>query len=195
MSKFQNDENIMHEKSDFELISEFKAGNEEVFNVLVKRYQKKVYWIARKMLGNQEDADDVVQDVFVKVYKSLKDFRSESSFYTWLYRVTINFAITALRKRKIAEFLNFDDAFPVASKESNEELNPLNNLEKQELHNKLEAAINKLPNKQKQVFIFRYYHELPYEEISKIMKTSIGGLKANYFHALKNIKNFLDGEL
>ncbi len=181
----------MIDKSDIELISEFKNGDQEAFNTLVKKYQKKVYWIARKMLGNHDDADDVVQDVFVKVYRSLNDFRQDSSFYTWLYRVTVNFSISALRRKKIIEWIKFDDAFPAVTK-IHDENNPLSGLENKEMNTLLDKAIEKLPNKQKQVFILRYYNELPYEEISKILRTSVGGLKANYFHALKNIKKYLD---
>lgn len=184
----------MLEKSDFELISEFKSGNSEAFNHLVRKYQKKVYWIARKMLGNHADADDVVQDVFVKVYKSLKDFRSDSSFYTWLYRITVNFSISFIRRKKLFDIIKFDEAFPATLKINSDD-NPLLNLESKEMSTLIEKAIANLPNKQKQVFILRYYNELPYEEISKILKTSVGGLKANYFHALKNIKKYLDNEL
>lgn len=184
----------MLDKSDIELISEFKNGNQEAFNTLVKKYQKKVYWIARKMLGNHDDADDVVQDVFLKVYRSINDFRHESSFYTWLYRITINFSISAMRRKKIIEWIKFDEVLPAITKVDPED-QPLFKLEREEMNTFLEKAIENLPSKQKQVFILRYYNELPYEEISRILGTSIGGLKANYFHALKNIKKFLDKEL
>ncbi len=184
----------MQEKSDFELISEFKNGNQEAFNLLVRKYQKKVYWIARKMLGNHDDADDVVQDVFVKIFKSLKDFRNESSFYTWVYRITVNFSISFLRRKKMFDLIKFDEAFPATLKVNTND-NPILSIENQEMNTIIEQAIAQLPNKQKKVFILRYYNELPYEEISKILKTSVGGLKANYFHALKNIKKYLDKEL
>lgn len=184
----------MQEKSDFELISEFKNGNQEAFNLLVRKYQKKVYWIARKMLGNHDDADDVVQDVFVKIFKSLKDFRNESSFYTWVYRITVNFSISFLRRKKMFDLIKFDEAFPATLKVNTND-NPIVSIENQEMNTIIEQAIAQLPNKQKKVFILRYYNELPYEEISKILKTSVGGLKANYFHALKNIKKYLDKEL
>lgn len=181
----------MINKSDIDLITEFKEGNQEAFNTLVRKYQKKVYWIARKMLGNHEDADDVVQDVFVKVYRSLNSFRHDSSFYTWLYRITVNFSISAIRRKKIVDWIKFDDVFPTLKK-NDAENNPHFGLENKEMNTLIEKAIEKLPVKQKQVFILRYYNELPYEEISKILGTSVGGLKANYFHALKNIKKYLD---
>lgn len=180
----------MSDKSDLQLVSEFQNGNIESFNELVRRYQQKVYWIARRMIGNHDDADDIVQEVFVKVHKYLNNFRSESSFYTWLYRIATNMSINAIRKKKLVEWLRFDEVLPAMNLATDESQDPSNNIVLQENRAMLSKAIAGLPAKQKQVFIFRYYDELPYEEISKIMKTSVGGLKANYFHAVKNIKKY-----
>lgn len=178
-------------KSDQELINEFKNGNAGAYNELVRRYQKKVYWIARRMVGDHQEADDIVQDVFVSVFHKLKDFRSESSFFTWIYRITSNMAISAIRRKKIINFVRFDDAIPVLSSITDDRDNPTINLEMKENQTLLEEAIANLPNRQKQVFILRYYEELPYEEISKILNKQISGLKANYFHAVKNIQKFV----
>lgn len=178
-------------KSDLELVKEFQAGKVEAFNELVRRYQQKVYWIARRMVGGHDDADDIVQDVFVKVYNSLANFRSESSFYTWIYRITANMAISSIRGKKIIDFVKFDDAFPILSSIADESINPASNMELKENRKLIEEAISQLPPKQKKVFIMRYYDELPYEEISKILHKQVSGLKANYFHALKNIQNFV----
>lgn len=180
----------MSDISDLQLVNEFQNGNIGAFNELVRRYQQKVYWIARRMIGNHDDADDIVQEVFVKVHKNLNRFRSESSFYTWLYRIATNMSINAIRKKKVVEWLRFDDALPAMSVVSDESNDPHKKMELHENRAMLSKAIAELPNKQKQVFIFRYYDELPYEEISKIMKTSVGGLKANYFHAVKNIQKY-----
>lgn len=180
----------MSDKSDLQLVSEFQNGNIESFNELVRRYQQKVYWIARRMIGNHDDADDIVQEVFVKVHKKLNNFRSESSFYTWLYRIATNMSINAIRKKKLVEWFRFDDALPTMNLVSDESYDPHKKMESQENRAMLSNAIAGLPAKQKQVFIFRYYDELPYAEIAKIMKTSVGGLKANYFHAVKNIQKY-----
>ena len=95
-------------KTDLELVELFRQGDVTGFNELVRRYQEKVYWIARRTMGNHEDADDVVQDVFVRVFEKLKHFRGDANFYTWLYRVTVNVSLNALRKKRIKDILPYD---------------------------------------------------------------------------------------
>jgi RNA polymerase sigma-70 factor, ECF subfamily len=178
----------MTDSNDLELVELFQNGNEASFNKLVARYQEKVYWIARRFINDHDHADDIVQEVFVKVYKALKDFRGESGFYTWLYRITVNVALNALRKQRLRDFIRIDEFFEKADDE-NEQPDAI--FEKDEQQKLIEEAIAKLPEKQKAVFILRYHEELSYEEISAILKTSIGGLKANYFHAVKNIGEYV----
>src|SRR5262245_25767376 len=101
----------MAPKTDLELVEEFKQGTIESFNELVRRHQEKVYWIARRVIGTHDDADDVVQDVFVRVYEALRNFRGESGFYTWLYRITTNVSLNALRAKKLKQFLRYDEAY------------------------------------------------------------------------------------
>ena|ERR1041385_342620 len=182
----------MAPKTDLELIEEFKQGRVEGFNELVKRHREKVYWIARRVVGTHADADDVVQDVFVRVFEALKNFRGDSGFYTWLYRIATNVSLNALRSKRVKEFLRFDELY--------EELLPGDyhtdaNLHQQEYETILEQAIARLPVKQKMVFIMRYYEEMPYDEMSKVLKKSVGGLKANYFHALKKIGEYVRKEM
>ncbi|MGD0038069.1 MAG: sigma-70 family RNA polymerase sigma factor [Bacteroidota bacterium] len=179
----------MTDSNDLELVELFQNGNETAFNELVGRYQEKVYWIARRFVNDHDQADDIVQEVFVKVYKSLKNFRGESGIYTWLYRITINVALNALRKQRIRDFIRIDEFFETAEDE-NEQPDAI--FEKDEQKKLIEEAIAKLPEKQKAVFILRYHEELSYEEISLILKTSIGGLKANYFHAVKKIGEYVN---
>jgi len=175
-------------KSDAELVAELKKGHQIAFNELVRRYQERVYWIARRMVGNHDDADDIAQEVFIKVYHSIDDFREESNFYTWIYRIAINTCINFLRKRKVEELIHFNDlVVPLISREEQ----PDEAIEKSENSTLIEKAIQRLPEKQRQVFIMRYYDELPYEEMAKILKKSVGGLKANYFHAVRKIKEFM----
>ncbi|HMD13938.1 MAG TPA: RNA polymerase sigma factor [Bacteroidota bacterium] len=179
-------------KTDFELIELFRHGDVTGFNELVRRYQEKVYWIARRTMGNHEDADDVVQDVFVRVFEKLKYFRGDANFYTWLYRVTVNVSLNALRKKRIKDILPFDELF--------EETLPADNqtdraMYEQEYQTILEKAIDRLPAKQKAAFMMRYYDEMTYEDMAKILHTSVGGLKANYFHALKKIQEYVRKEM
>jgi RNA polymerase sigma-70 factor (ECF subfamily) len=178
----------MSEKSDVELIEAFQRGDERAFTELVHRYQERIYWLARRFHNDHDDADEIVQEVFCKVYESLKHFRGESSFYTWLYRITVNLSLNALRKKRVQEFFSFDQL--LEQPKSTEEM-PDDLLEASEQRSLIEEAIETLPEKQKAVFILRYYDELSYEEISRILKTSVGGLKANYFHAVKKIGEYL----
>jgi RNA polymerase sigma factor (sigma-70 family) len=179
----------MTDSNDFELVELFQNGNEASFNELVRRYQEKIYWVARRFVNDHDQADDIVQEVFIKVYSALKQFRGESSVYTWMYRVAVNVALNALRKQRIRDFIRIDDFFETADDENSQ---PDAIAEKNEQHKLIEEAIAQLPEKQKAVFILRYHEELPYEEISHILKTSIGGLKANYFHAAKKIGDYIN---
>ena len=178
-------------KTDTELIEDFRAGHASGFNEIVRRYQERVYWVARRVIGTHEDADDVVQDVFLRVYEALKGFRAESGLYTWLYRITVNVSLKALRKKRIKSFLRYDEMEDdLESEDQRSDTDVL----KREYQTILERAIDRLPAKQKMVFMMRYYDEIPYEEMAKILKKSVGGLKANYFHALKKIQDYVRRE-
>jgi RNA polymerase sigma-70 factor (ECF subfamily) len=170
--------------TDLELVQSFQNGREASFNELVLRHQEQLYWIARRFVNDHDVADDIVQEVFIKSYKALKEFRGESSVYTWLYRITVNYSLNYIRRQRVREFLKIDEFFDI---ESDVEEQPDKIYERHEQQELIENAIAALPEKQKAVFVLRYYEELPYEEIAKILKTSVGGLKANYFHAVKKI--------
>jgi len=178
----------MNGRSDSELLEQFQHGDESAFNELVKRYQEKVYWVVRRFLQNHDDADDVVQEVFVKAYKGLRTFRGESSVYTWMYRIAVNASLNALRRRRVNEFFRFDE---LTGEENPESERPDEILERKETGSLIEEAVDRLPEKQKAVFVMRYYDELPYEEIAMVLKTSIGGLKANYYHAVRKIEEYV----
>lgn len=174
----------MPTQTDQQLLNDFLNGNQRSFNELVRRYQEKVYWVARRMVLDHAEADDIVQEVFIKLYQSAKEFRGESSLYTWLYRVTVNASLNALRRKKVREYLPLDEAvmqFETDAPQPDEEL------EQSEQKDELERAIASLPRKQRAVFVLRYYEEKSYEEIAQLLKTSVGGLKANYYHAVKKI--------
>jgi RNA polymerase sigma factor (sigma-70 family) len=178
----------MSDRSDEELLRQYQHGNENAFNELVLRYQEKVYWVARRFTGSHDNADDITQEVFCKVYESLKEFRGDSSLYTWLYRVTVNASLNFLRRQKVREFLHIDEMFDIESPEGE---SPDSIVERTEQQSLIEQAVALLPEKQKAVFVMRYYEELPYEEIATMLKTSVGGLKANYFHAIRKIGEYI----
>ncbi|MBP1656338.1 MAG: polymerase, sigma-24 subunit, subfamily [Bacteroidetes bacterium] len=173
-------------QTDLELVDEVRAGNRQAFTELMRRHQEKIYWVARRMVGSHADADDIVQEAFIKAFLSLGDFRGEAGFYTWLYRIAVNLSLNALRKRHIVEYLRESElaqmVFPAAKED------PHKDLENKELESQLARAVAKLPDKQRAVFIMRYYDEMSYEEIAYVLKTSVGGLKANYFHALRKVR-------
>ena len=174
---------------DNELIFQFKNGkNKEVpFTGIVKKYQERLYWHIRRMVVVHEDADDVLQNVFIKVWKNLDGFREDSQLYTWLYRIATNETYTFLESRKKRMSTSLD----------NEEIDLVNRIKADEMFDgnkiewKLELAIQTLPKKQKTVFLLRYYDEMPYEEMSKTLGTSEGALKASYHHAVKKVEEFL----
>lgn len=174
-------------KNDFELIERFLKGDESAFNILVKRHQEKIYMLARRMLGNHLDADEVVQEVLIVVYRKLSTFKFESSFATWLYRITMTRSINFIKKRNLK---NIFSIFELRKNKSNES-DPLEMVEGKEQFDIVEKLLAKLPPKQREIFILKNFEELKYEEISKITGKSVGALKANYFHSINKLKEFL----
>lgn len=155
------------------------------FNLLVRAYQQKIYWHIRKMVIDHDDADDLVQDVFVKVWKHIGNFREDAQLYTWVYRIATNECLNFLRKKKNKFFLPIHDV----QHELSEKLDNSSHIDGDEIQLKLQKALLTLPNKQRLVFNMKYFDEMKYEEISKITGTSVGSLKANYHHAVKKIEN------
>jgi len=181
----------MHElNNDFELIRSFVDGNVSAFNRLVIKYQEKIYWHARRMSGNHLDADEIVQEVLLVLYKKLKTFEFKSSLYTWIYTITNTRSINYLKKRNLKNFFSLDE---ITNKKSDER-DIIDDLESKQKLEKIENALQKLPIKQREVFVMRNYEELSYEEISQITGKTVGGLKANHFHALNKIKELLKNE-
>ncbi|MEO8231186.1 MAG: RNA polymerase sigma factor [Ignavibacteriota bacterium] len=178
----------MHElNNDFELAKDFLKGNESAFNRLAVKYQEKIYWHARRMTGNHLDADEIVQEVFIVLYNKLKTFEFKSSLYTWIYTITNTRSINYLKKRKLKSFFSLDE---ILNKNFNQK-DVIDNLESKQKLAMIEKALQKLPVKQREVFIMRNFDELSYEEISEITDKSVGTLKANYFHALNKIKDLV----
>jgi len=158
------------------------------FNLIVRKYQERIYWHIRKIVISQDDADDVVQNTFLKVWGGLDNFREDSQLFTWLYRIATNEALTFL-KRKRTKFL-----LPIIDVEqqltNTIESDPY--FDGNELQAKLQKAIIKLPVKQRLVFNMKYFDEMKYEEMSRILGTSVGALKASFHHAVKKIEKFLE---
>jgi RNA polymerase sigma-70 factor (ECF subfamily) len=183
-----NNININSEDSD--IIESFINGNESAYNYLVLKYQRKIYWVIRKMVLDHDDADDITQEVFVKLYKSLKDFRGESSFYTYLYKIAVNYSLNYLKKqKKVTERTKDidDESYKLSSDDALQD----EGYDEAIMKKVLTEAIKTLPEQQRAVFNLRFYDNLNYEEISKIMKKSVGGMKANYFHAVKKIEEII----
>jgi RNA polymerase sigma-70 factor, ECF subfamily len=176
--------------SDEELVVLFHNGERHgSFTVIVERYQKRIYYAASRMLdGDHDEADEVSQDTFVKAYEALGSFRGDAKLYTWLYRIMMNAVIQRSRKKKSRKTVGLES---IENTVETGELSAHDRLEQRETTRIIEKAIETLPKKQREVFLMRFYDELPYEEIAKLTGTSVGGLKANYFHAVKKIGEFL----
>jgi len=179
---------MSEDTSDFELVKSFINGDEASFNKIINKYKHKIYWHARRMTGNHLDADEVVQEVLLVMYKKLKDFQFKSSLYTWIFRIVSTRSLNYLRKRSVKKIFSFDDP-STGLISSNEDV--VNNLEMREKLQKIDKLLQRLPVKQREIFIMRNYNELSYEEISKLTGKSIGGLKANYFHGVNKILELL----
>lgn len=174
--------------TDFELVRSFINGDESAFNKIIEKYRQRIYWHARRMTGNHLDADEVVQEVFIVIYNKLKDFKFKSSLYTWIYRITATRSINFVKSRKIKQALGFEDKAAELAK-SGEDI--VANIESREKIEILDRILQRLPVKQREVFILRNFEELSYEEISELTGKSVGGLKANYFHALQKVTELM----
>jgi RNA polymerase sigma-70 factor (ECF subfamily) len=153
----------------------------------VRKYQEKLYWHIRRIVVDHDDANDVLQNVCIKVWKSLDNFREDSQLYTWLYRIATNESLTFLEQQKKRSAVSFSD---VETGLSNK-LKADRYFDAGKLEWKLQLAIQTLPEKQRLVFGLRYYDEMPYEEMSRVLDTSEGALKASYHHAVKKIEEFM----
>ncbi|GIL21611.1 MAG: DNA-directed RNA polymerase sigma-70 factor [Bacteroidota bacterium] len=157
------------------------------FNLLVRAYQQRVYNHVRKMVIDHDDADDVTQEVFIKIHKAIDGFREDSQLFTWIYRIATNECLTFLNKKKRRFFLPIED---VAAQLSSK-LDLMPELSGDEIQKKLQKAILTLPDKQRVVFNMKYFEELSYEDMAEITSTSVGALKASYHHAVKKIEEYL----
>jgi RNA polymerase sigma factor (sigma-70 family) len=179
----------MSTSSDAELLVEFRnpSTKERAFTAMIKKYQEKLYWHVRRMVIEHEDANDVLQNVFIRVWNGLENFREESQLYTWLYRIATNECLTYIEQQKKRSSVSLSD---VESGLSNK-IKADRHFDPKRLEWKLQLAIQQLPEKQRIVFNLRYYDEMPYEEMSRVLETSEGALKASYHHAVKKIEDYI----
>lgn len=158
------------------------------FRLLVETYQERLYWHIRRMVIDHEDANDVLQNCLVKIFRNIKKFKNQSKLYTWLYRIATNEALTFLNKKRkvvLASIDNEEDSGYI------QQLSADVHFDGNDAQLKLQVAIQRLPDKQKLVFNLRYFDEMPYAAIAEITGTSVGGLKASYHHAVKKIEDFI----
>jgi RNA polymerase sigma-70 factor (ECF subfamily) len=183
-------------ENDNQIISEYVSGNRDIAaTAFVRKYQKFVYSVALRFIKDEDDAYDVSQDVFIKALNNLHKFRQESSIKTWLYKITANTSKTHLRKKKLMTFFKLNDSeeADIENLQISYDM-PSKSIEDQEFENNFLKLLNKLPDKQRETFALRYFDNLSYEEISNLLGTSIGGLKANYYQAVKKLTNILKKE-
>lgn len=162
---------------------------ETAFTQLVRKYQERLYWHVRRMVVEHEDTNDIMQNVFIKVWKNLGEFREEANLYTWLYRIATNETLTWLDKQKRTSSVSLTDT----EGELSNRLVAQKGYDSNKIEWKLQQALQTLPEKQRVVFGLRYYDEMPYEEMAKVLDTSVGALKASYHHAVKKVEAFLTG--
>jgi len=177
------------EYTDQELLDQFRKEESQhaAFNLLVKKYQQRLYWHIRKIVIDHDDANDIIQNVFIKVWKSLGSFRADSQLYTWLYRIATNESITFLNQKRKRFYLPLKDVEHELSVQLQEDPH----FSGDRIQLKLQQALLKLPTQQRIVFNMKYFDNMKYEEISQVLEVSVGALKASYHHAVKKVEKIL----
>jgi len=178
-------------RTDAELVEASLAGEREAFDLIVERHRRNVYQLCYRFVGNQDDAADLAQDVFVRAFRGLRKFKGEASLGTWLYRIGVNVCLNRLAVKTPASesleplFLANDERLAAPGESATEALL------RGERQRRVRAAIARLPKKQRATLILRVYHEMPHEQIAGILGSSVGAVKANFFHAMNNLKKLL----
>lgn len=174
---------------DSELLLMFResASREKAYTAIIRKYQERLYWHVRRMLVDHDDSNDVLQNVFIRVWNGLDNFREDARLYTWLYRIATNECLSFIDQKKKRSAVPFSDVEEGLSNQIRAD----KDFDANKIEWKLQLAIQKLPEKQRVVFNLRYYDEMPYEEMSRVLETSEGALKASYHHAVKKVEDFL----
>jgi len=179
----------MEQYSDKELIELFRKGDNRnyAFNLLIQKYQKQVYWHIRRIIIDHDDTNDVTQNTFIKAFHNLEKFREDSQLFTWLYRIATNESLNFLKQKRTKFFLPIADVEHQLANSLQED----HYFKGDAIQKKLQLAILQLPEKQRIVFNMKYFEGIKYEEMAKILDTSVGALKASYHIAVKKIENIL----
>jgi RNA polymerase sigma-70 factor (ECF subfamily) len=160
---------------------------EKAFHDIVVLYRERLYRIIRGFTNDHDDTDDILQETFIKAFENLERFRGDSSLYTWLCRIAMNLAITHVRKKKLRQFISLDSVMLISK-----QINPEQALEEKELKEMIHETVDQLSEKQKAVFVLRFYDEMSIAEVAKITGNSEGTIKANFFHAISKVKKSLN---
>jgi len=171
---------------DHALVDAFRSGRKEAFDVIVERHSRNVYQLCYRFVGNHEDATDLAQDVFVRAFKGLRKFKGDSALGTWLYRVGVNACLNRVAVKRPPT-----EPIEAVQRVDDRAEDPLERLMRDERAGVVRAAIQHLPPKQRATLILRVYQELTHEEIAGVLGSSVGAVKANFFHALGNLKRLL----
>ena len=171
--------------TDERIIELYGCGRaEEAFRGITDAYTERLYWHVRRFLCSHEDTNDLLQDIFIKIWMAMPTFRGDSRLYTWIYRIATNEVLNHLRKQKFKALISLDSASGILERKIDDDAY----FNGDELQRELHKAIQRLPEKQRIVFSLRYFDEMKYEDISEITDTSVGALKASYHHAYNKIK-------
>lgn len=176
----------MSDYTDKELVELYRKGDNPhyAFNLIVKQYQSKLYHVIRRLVIDHDDTNDILQNVFIKVWNNLDNFREDAHLYTWMYRIASNESLTFLtsKRKKVMTSLENENIHPSSSS---------GDMDGSVILKKLQKAIHTLPEKQRIVFNMKYYDEMKYEQMAEVLDTSVGALKASYHHAVKKIEEYL----
>ena len=164
-----------------------KATQEIAFRQLMHLYKKRLYWHIRKIVLSHDDADDILQNTFIKIYKNIHGFNEESKLYSWMYRIASNEAFTFIRQKATKQHVSMEDVQYKMVESLENDINYTGD----EIQLILQKAIVTLPPKQQLVFNMKYFNEMKYSEMAEILETSVGALKASYFHAVKKIEEYI----
>lgn len=175
---------------DQRILSEIRnaSNRDQGYRLLLQTYQDRLYQVIRRMLGNHEDTDDVLQNTFIKVFKHIDRFEGKSQLYTWLHRIAVNESLTFIKQSKRKTSIALDEVPELANQYAD------SNIDEDKVIVLLQSSIAQLPEKQRLVFSLRYFDEMTYDEISNLLGTSVGGLKASYHHAVKKIESLIKTE-
>jgi RNA polymerase sigma factor (sigma-70 family) len=180
---------MVMQADDASLLEQFRepSARPRVFSLIAEKYSRKLYWHIRRLVVNHEDANDVLQNTLIRAWNGLPMFRNDARLYTWLYRIATNECLNFLEQQRRKMALSIDDM----PERLTEQLQAEPGFDSTRLEWRIQMAIQQLPEKQKLVFNLRYFDEMPYEEMSRVLGTSVGALKASYHHAVKKVEKFI----